>query len=196
MRWRSGSARVKQCVEPRGEAVSPLSWPHVGAVIGTMVIVSLGGESQQPVSCLPTGLTGSHIGCSPSVGRHRITLALVSSSPGQRRGVRGERLRLSPAWIGIDDQRAAVTINAGGQPVDIDVAVDNDGRLARLGLQRWNGSTKPPDFAAFGGSVHSLHTTDSGVAIAGSGIVGWEWSTPRQADGEFFRHTIASAHSL
>lgn len=99
-------------------------------------------------------------------------------------------------WTGTDDQHATVTINAGGQPVEVNVAIDGDGQLTWLGLQRWKDSAKPPEFAAFGGTVHSLHPTENGVAIAGSGIVGWEWNTPNQADGQFFRYTITSAHFL
>ncbi len=98
-------------------------------------------------------------------------------------------------WTGIDGERATVTVDAAGQRVPIEVAVDGEGRLTSLALQRWKG-TKPPALAAFGGSVQALHITDTGVAIAGSGIVGWDWNTPKQADGEFFRYTITSARFL
>lgn len=96
-------------------------------------------------------------------------------------------------WIGADDRRATVTIAVGGQPIEVNVAIDGDGQLTWLGLQRWKDSAKPPEFAAFGGAVRSLHTTKDGVAVAGIGIVGWDWDTPEQADGEFFRYRIISA---
>lgn len=104
--------------------------------------------------------------------------------------------QVGATWIGIDDERATVTINAAGQSVEVNVAIDGDGQLTRLGLQRWKDSAKPPGFVAFGGAVHSLHTTDNGAVIAGSGIVGWDWDTPKQGGGEFFRYTITSAHPV
>lgn len=97
-------------------------------------------------------------------------------------------------WVGVDDHRSVVTINAAGDDIDIEVAVDDDGHLRSLGLQRWNDSAKPPGYAPFGGTVDSAHVTEDGVRIAGSGAVGWEWQTPRQSDGVFFRYRITAAN--
>ena len=96
-------------------------------------------------------------------------------------------------WVGVDDQRSVVTINAAGDDIDVEVAVDDDGRLRSLGLQRWNDSAKPPGYAPFGGTVDSVHVVSDGVRIAGSGTVGWGWHTPRQSDGVFFRYRITAA---
>lgn len=99
-------------------------------------------------------------------------------------------------WAEIDHERATVTLDAAGQPTDVEIAVDDDGQLLWLGLQRWKDSAKPPALAAFGGSVDGLFTTTNGIRIAGGGVVGWDWDTPKQADGEFFRYTITSATYL
>ena len=96
-------------------------------------------------------------------------------------------------WRGIDDDRAGVTVDAAGKEVDVEVAVDDDGRIRSLELQRWRDSAEPPAYAPFGGTVDSTWTTGSGVNIAGSGTVGWDLHTPRQADGVFFRYRITAA---
>ena len=96
-------------------------------------------------------------------------------------------------WIGVDDDRAIVTINAAGTDVDVEVEVDQDGQIRWLGLQRWNGSAKPPAYGSFGGSVDAIHTAGNGVRIAGDGTVGWDWHTPEQSDGVFFRYRITAA---
>ncbi len=96
-------------------------------------------------------------------------------------------------WRAVDDERAVLTVNAAGEDVDVEIAVDENGQLRSLGLQRWNGSAKPPAYGPFGGSVDSTHTAPNGVRIAGAGTVGWEWRTARQRDGEFFRYRITAA---
>lgn len=98
-------------------------------------------------------------------------------------------------WTGIDHERAIVTLDAAGEDVDVEVGVDDRGRLRWLGLQRWKDSAEPPGFASFGGSVDSFHTTGDGVRIAGSGTVGWEWHTPDEPDGVFFRYRVTAAGS-
>jgi hypothetical protein len=96
-------------------------------------------------------------------------------------------------WVGIDDERAVVTIDTTGAEVDVQVAIDDDGRIRRIGLDRWNSAAKPPALASFGGSVTSTHTALNGVRIAGGGAVGWDWNTPSEADGVFFRYRVTSA---
>lgn len=96
-------------------------------------------------------------------------------------------------WVGIDDKRAMVTLNAAGSDVDVEVAVDTAGQIRWIGLERWNSSAKPPALASFGGSVSSMFTVLNGVSIAGSGAVGWDWHTPWEADGVFFRYQVTAA---
>ncbi len=104
--------------------------------------------------------------------------------------------QLGARWAALDDQRAIVTIDADGQATDVEVTVDDEGRLRALTLQRWRDSTEPPADAPFGGAVDGLLTTDDGVAIASGGTVGWDWGTANQATGEFFRYTIETARFL
>lgn len=93
-------------------------------------------------------------------------------------------------WTAIDEERAVVTVDAAGADVDVEVCIDQDGRMRWLGLQRWKDSATPAAYASFGGTVDSFRTADNGVRVAGSGTVGWEWHTPEQADGMFFRYRV------
>ena len=97
------------------------------------------------------------------------------------------------AWTAIDDDRAEVGVDAAGEAVPVEVTVDGDGTILALALERWNDANGPPGPAPFGGSVGGLHVTRDGVAIAGSGVVGWDWGTPNEADGVFFVYHITSA---
>ena len=97
------------------------------------------------------------------------------------------------SWTAIDDDRSTVTLDGPGGPTDIEVTVDDDGSLCSLGLQRWKDSAKPPALAPFGGAVESRFTSSGGVAIAGTGTVGWDWGEPGEARGSFFRYEITRA---
>lgn len=97
------------------------------------------------------------------------------------------------SWTALDHRRATVTLPGPGGPTDVDVAVDDHGVLTALGLQRWKDSAKPPALAPFGGTVDSVFTTPDGVAVAGAGTVGWDWGTPGESDGCFFRYEITTA---
>ncbi|MEZ5383136.1 MAG: DUF6544 family protein [Microthrixaceae bacterium] len=96
-------------------------------------------------------------------------------------------------WRPVDDDRAAVTLEAAGETVEVVVKVGADGELAELALQRWNDSAKPQGLAPFGGSVSEVLVTSGGVQVAGRGRVGWEWGTPEQAEGEFFSYRVMEA---
>ncbi len=97
------------------------------------------------------------------------------------------------SWEAIDDERATVTISADGADVDVEVSVDPDGRLRWLSLQRWNSSAKPPVDVSFGGVVEEGHTTSTGVRIAGTGTVGWNWHPSTPGEGVFFRYRVVEA---
>jgi hypothetical protein len=99
-------------------------------------------------------------------------------------------------WAGVDDDRAVVSLAGEFELPDVEVTVDGDGRLVSTLTQRWNGSSKPPALAPFGGPVDSEHETTGGVHIAGSGSGGWGWTTPAWADGEFFRFTITTVRPV
>lgn len=96
-------------------------------------------------------------------------------------------------WRALDDDRAVVAVPSPAGALDVEVTIDEDGHLRELGLERWNGSAKPPSPQPFGGTVTAERTFDA-ITIAARGVVGWGWHTADQDDGRFFRYTITSAH--
>jgi len=96
-------------------------------------------------------------------------------------------------WTATDEHQATVSLRGPGGPTDVVVAVDDSGALASLGLQRWKDSARPPRLVAFGGTVDSVLAAPEGVAVAGSGAVGWDWRTPDETEGVFFRYQITRA---
>ncbi len=101
--------------------------------------------------------------------------------------------QMGARWTPVDDDRAIVTLSAAGAAVDVDVFVDGDGQIRRLGLDRWNDSVDPPRLEPFGASIDSTFTAPNGVRIAGSGTVGWAFGTAAESDGVFFRYRITAA---
>ncbi len=104
---------------------------------------------------------------------------------------------LTPAmgatWTEVDDHRATVTLPIGDDAVDVDVVVDETGRLLEVCLQRW-GDPDPGqfDWYSFGGDVTERDRFD-GITIATAGRVGWHWNTPQRQGGTFFRYRIDRA---
>ena len=93
-------------------------------------------------------------------------------------------------WTPIDDRRATVSRLIDDVPFDVEVTVDDDGRLQALSMNRWG----DPGGGAyglhpFGGEVTEVETVD-GVTVASEGSVGWWWGTDRWSDGEFFRYRL------
>jgi hypothetical protein len=99
------------------------------------------------------------------------------------------------SWRPVDDDRAVVAVPVPDGTIDVEVTIGRDGRLRELGLERWNGSSKPPALQSFGGTVSDIDTFDR-ITVAARGVVGWDWHTEDQADGEFFRYSITSARFL
>lgn len=95
-------------------------------------------------------------------------------------------------WRPIDERRATVILDGPYGPIEVDVAVQDDGTIAELRLQRWNSSAKPPGPEPFGGAVTATFEA-GGIRIAGAGTVGWKFGTPDQDDGIFFDYTITGA---
>lgn len=105
-------------------------------------------------------------------------------------------------WRPVDDaaggaeDRSVVTLDAAGSSIDVEVTVDEEGRLRSLALERWNGSSNPPGPEPFGGRIDAEHVTPGGIHIAGAGAVGWGWGTAAWPQGEFFRFTIADVGAV
>lgn len=174
----------------------------VRAGVGFVWAPVVGGRFLRFVGADALGPDGAHI----EFRLHGLIPIVRGSGPDVRRSALGRLAAETVAWlpqalapqsgarwVGVDDERAIVTVSAAGADVDVEVAVDDDGQIRWLGLQRWNDSAKPPGPAPFGGSVGSVHVAEDGVRIAGDGTVGWAWHTPGESDGEFFRYRIRSA---
>lgn len=101
--------------------------------------------------------------------------------------------QLGARWTPVDDERAIVTLHAAGADLDVEVVVDGDGQVRRVGLDRWNGAAHPPRLEPFGASADSTFTASNGVRIAGSGTAGWNFGTADEAAGIFFRYRITTA---
>jgi hypothetical protein len=85
--------------------------------------------------------------------------------------------------------RPIVTRQAAGYTADVLGTVYGAGRLGALSLARSNASADPPGSQPFGSEVRDEHETASGVKVAGSGLVAWDYGTPSAA-GEFFRYRL------
>lgn len=99
-------------------------------------------------------------------------------------------------WAPVDHRRTVVTLAHPGGRSEVEVVVDDDGRLESAGLDRWNGSTKPPRLEPFGGGFDAEFVTPEGVRLADRCRVGWGWDTDGWADGQFFTGHLTSARSL
>ena len=137
---------------------------------------------------------------------HGLVPVVRASGPDVRRSAQGRLAaetvawlpqaltpQLGARWTPVDDERAIVTLDTAGADTDVEVVVDGDGRILRLGLDRWNSSADPPRVEPFGGSVDSTFTASNGVQISGRGDAGWGVGTANEADGTFFRYRITEA---
>jgi len=112
------------------------------------------------------------------------TIAWVPQALTPQRGAR---------WSPVDDERSSVRLDAAGETIDVEVTVDDDGRLRALRLQRWNDAVGPAAFAPFGGTVTAEFVTPAGVRVAGAGTVGWGFGTDEWERGAFFDYSIQRA---
>ncbi len=98
-------------------------------------------------------------------------------------------------WWPLDRTRATVTLPGPSGPTDVDLTVDDRGRVVGIELQRWNTGAKPPRAEPFGGMV--TDTLDvAGVTIAGAGSVGWSADAANHDDASFFRYRVTGARFL
>ncbi len=175
------------------------------------------------VGSMPTGFVGADI-LTPDLARMEFRLGgLVPVARAQGEDVRRSALgRLAaetvswapwalwpttgppgaPEWsVAIDPSSAAadevdVLVPTPGEPVSVTLQVDGEGRPGEVRLRRWRDSVDPPAYASFGATCESDLVLDDGTRIVGSGTVGWDWGTPEQPEGEFFRYRLTSARRL
>ncbi|MEM6991869.1 MAG: DUF6544 family protein [Myxococcota bacterium] len=103
-------------------------------------------------------------------------------------------LRPEVTWTDIDDRRTRATIDAHGEPSELELEIDDSGALRSCSLARW-GDLNSGTFAyhPFGGTADGERTF-GGITIPCRNRVGWSFGTPQfERDGEFFRCTIDHA---
>lgn len=102
--------------------------------------------------------------------------------------------RANVIWEGRDERHVRACLSVHDYPVELDLTVDDAGRLKTIELQRW-GNPAGGEFhcAPFGGIIEA-EGTFAGFTIPTRIRVGWYPGTPRfETEGEFFRVTIDDA---
>lgn len=98
------------------------------------------------------------------------------------------------SWVPRDANHAQARITVARIATDVDLGVDDDGRLMSIALQRW-GNPHAAQFhnAAFGGIAEQERTFD-GYTIPTRLRIGWYFGSARfESEGEFFRVTVDDA---
>ncbi len=93
-------------------------------------------------------------------------------------------------WRDIDDEHAIVAVAVPDGSVEVEVGVDENGRLVSQRSRRWNTAAKPPAEECFGGTFAGGFETSDGVRVADSGTVAWH---PDRPGGEFFHYRLVGA---
>lgn len=99
-------------------------------------------------------------------------------------------------WRGIDESRAIVAIASAGERAEVEIAVDGEGRLERLSLQRWDSASRPAAYRGFHGTIEKEYVLADGVRIAGAGAVGWDRGPEDDERSDFFRFEVSRAWAL
>jgi hypothetical protein len=103
-------------------------------------------------------------------------------------------VRREVRWTALDSRHAAVTLSGRPDAAPVEFAIDSNGRLESVKMQRWGnpggGAFRLVDF----GGLMETEGTFGGYTIPTRVRVGWYFGSPRfESDGEFFRATIDDA---
>lgn len=98
------------------------------------------------------------------------------------------------AWTAQDDRHVRARIRVQGHEHEMELTLDETGRLAMIKLERWGN----PEGGAFRktsfGAILEAESVFGGFTIPSRMRVGWHPETPRfETEGEFFRATIDHA---
>lgn len=95
------------------------------------------------------------------------------------------------SWTAVDAHRVRAAFTVQGEPVELTLTVDDDGRLEAVTLPRWGDPGGGPfREEPFGGYVQAADAID-GVTVPTRLRIGWYPGTERfEAEGEFFRVTV------
>jgi hypothetical protein len=98
------------------------------------------------------------------------------------------------SWATIDADRARARLAVQGHTIEVDLTVDDAGRLETATLQRWGNPGGGPFREEPFGAMAEAERTFDGYTIPARLRVGWYYGTPRfETEGEFFRVTIDGA---
>jgi hypothetical protein len=97
-------------------------------------------------------------------------------------------------WRAVDEGTAEAVVEVDGARIPVHLAVDAEGRLRGVAMQRWGDQTEDRRFALipFGGDVEDERRFGD-YTIPTKVRVGWWYGTAKFPEHEFFRATIVSA---
>jgi hypothetical protein len=121
----------------------------------------------------------------------------VSRSAAGRAGAEGIWLptallpRFGARWSAPARDRVTVAFQVGETPLELQLRLDETGRIVSLAFDRWGDPDGGGRFGwhRFGGEVTG-YATFGGLTIPSAGRLGWGWDTDRWDRGEFFRYRI------
>ena len=121
----------------------------------------------------------------------------VSRSAAGRAGAEGIWLptallpRFGTRWTAAADDRITAALTVGETPVELELHLDEGGRIVSLAFDRWGdpGGTGSFGWHRFGGPITG-YARFGGLAIPAAGRLGWHWGGDGWAEGEFFRYRI------
>ena len=94
-------------------------------------------------------------------------------------------------WTAMDAHRAKAAFTVQGEPVELTLTVDDDGRLEAVTLPRWGDPGNGPFREVAFGGVMEAERTVGGITIPTQLRIGWYPGTDRfDTEGEFFRATV------
>lgn len=101
--------------------------------------------------------------------------------------------RFGARWSAVDDHHLRVGFPVRDTEVDMDVEVDDRGRLVAVSYERWGDPEASGAFAAHRfGLVVTDHATFGGLTLPSAGRVGWHIGSERWSSGEFFRYRLTA----
>lgn len=101
--------------------------------------------------------------------------------------------RFGVTWSASDDAHVTARFRLGSTPVELDLLLDNEGRVRSVAFDRWGDPDRSGTWAwhRFGGEITGYRRFD-GLSIPSAGRLGWHFGTDRWSAGEFFRYQITS----
>jgi hypothetical protein len=119
----------------------------------------------------------------------------VSRSAAGRAGAEGIWLptallpRSGVRWSAPARDQVTAAFAVGGTPVELQLRLDEVGRVVALAFDRWGDPGGGFGWHRFGGEVTG-YASFGGLTVPSAGRLGWFWGSDRWAEGEFFRYRI------